>query len=69
MENKDNFSSVYPCPKCGKKYQHKNSRRTHLLYECGKEPNFKCPYCTHKCKQIGNLRKHIALRHTPMIFE
>lgn len=56
--------NIFPCPKCGKIYQYKNSRKNHIMYECGKEPNFKCPYCVYKCKQAGNLRRHIILRHS-----
>ncbi|RZF39442.1 hypothetical protein LSTR_LSTR000963 [Laodelphax striatellus] len=57
----------FPCPTCGKIYLRKNSRRTHMLYECGKEPNFKCPFCTHRSKQPGNMRRHVALKHTDLV--
>ncbi|XP_039284611.1 longitudinals lacking protein-like [Nilaparvata lugens] len=57
----------YPCHKCGKVYLHKASRRVHTLYECGKDPNFKCPFCAHRCKQVGNMRRHVALKHTDIV--
>ncbi|KAH0952313.1 hypothetical protein HN011_005727 [Eciton burchellii] len=38
----------YRCEKCGKGYQHRGTLLRHTRHECGKEPQFKCPYCAHR---------------------
>ncbi|XP_020288351.1 zinc finger protein 629-like [Pseudomyrmex gracilis] len=43
----------YRCEKCGKGYQHRGTLLRHTRHECGKEPQFKCPYCLHRTKQRG----------------
>ena len=53
----------YKCRTCGKLYRWKNSLYTHVRLECGKEPQFQCPYCPHRAKLKGNLQKHIKLKH------
>lgn len=35
----------------------------HARNECGKDPNFQCPYCPHRTKQRGNLKMHIMSKH------
>lgn len=62
-------NSSYPCSKCGKVYKYKNTRRHHEIYECGKEPALQCPYCSYRCKQAGNLRRHVCLRHTEKVIK
>lgn len=47
---------------CGRKYNTEASYRYHL-YECGREPSFKCPYCTYKGKRNTTLNKHIRAKH------
>ncbi|KAL6263990.1 hypothetical protein P5V15_004071 [Pogonomyrmex californicus] len=39
----------HPCPKCSRIFEKKGSLSRHLLYACGKEPRFKCPYCQYCC--------------------
>lgn len=56
-------SGCFPCDGCGSSYRHKRSLQKHMRLECGKEPQFHCPYCPMKMKQKGNLRKHISNRH------
>jgi DNA-directed RNA polymerase subunit RPC12/RpoP len=52
------------CSKCGKAYLHKPTLRRHILYECGKEPQFNCPYCPYQTKRNSNLLRHIrSARH------
>ncbi|XP_076238078.1 zinc finger X-chromosomal protein-like [Calliopsis andreniformis] len=51
----------YRCETCGKGYQHRATLVRHTRHECGKEPQFKCPYCAHRTKQRGNLYQHIRL--------
>jgi len=53
----------YRCEKCGKGYQHRGTLLRHTRHECGKEPQFKCPYCAHRSKQRGNLYQHIRTNH------
>jgi DNA-directed RNA polymerase subunit RPC12/RpoP len=53
----------YRCSNCGKVYRWKNTLLRHLRLECGKEPQFHCPYCPYRAKRKGNLQKHVLLRH------
>ena len=53
----------FGCSACGKLYRWKNNLYRHLKLECGKEPQFHCPYCPHRAKRKGNLEKHIELKH------
>ncbi|PSN32885.1 hypothetical protein C0J52_13333 [Blattella germanica] len=53
----------FPCPDCGKIYTWRTSLTRHRREECGKEPQFQCPYCTKKTKLKCNLRKHIKNCH------
>lgn len=49
----------FRCSKCGKAYRHKPTLRRHTMYECGKEPQFRCPYCPYQTKRNSNLLRHI----------
>ncbi|XP_036145503.1 zinc finger protein 99-like [Monomorium pharaonis] len=40
----------FACAKCGRSYRRKDSLQRHKHWECGKEPQFKCPYCPQRCK-------------------
>ena len=53
----------YRCERCGKGYQHRATLVRHTRHECGKEPQFGCPYCAHRTKQRGNLYQHIRTNH------
>ena len=53
----------YRCDQCGKGYQHRATLLRHTRHECGKDPQFQCPYCTHRTKQRGNLYQHIRTNH------
>lgn len=57
------LTKKYPCPTCGRKYTHLQSVAQHLRYECGKDPQFKCPQCDYKAKQKCNLKAHLARKH------
>lgn len=48
---------------CGKVYSNRATLRRHERYECGKEPQFGCPYCPKRCKRKSNLFSHIRIRH------
>ncbi|XP_011298988.1 longitudinals lacking protein, isoform G isoform X14 [Fopius arisanus] len=54
---------AYQCPRCNAGYTYKKTLQTHLKYDCGKEPRFKCPYCNKKDKCSSNVYKHIRMRH------
>jgi DNA-directed RNA polymerase subunit RPC12/RpoP len=51
------------CKQCGKSYNWKQSLNNHVKMECGKEPQFSCPYCPHRAKHKWNLQKHVKMRH------
>lgn len=53
----------YICTTCGRTYSLQASLYNHKKFECGKTPNFICPYCPHRTKQKGNLKTHIKKRH------
>lgn len=53
----------FPCPTCGKVYLRSRSLWRHRNYECGKEPQFHCPYCNHQTKQKSSLKVHILRIH------
>jgi len=54
---------LYPCKKCGRAYQWKKTLLRHVRMECGKEPQFQCPYCPQKSKLKCNLKQHILHKH------
>ncbi|KAE8747890.1 hypothetical protein FOCC_FOCC005503 [Frankliniella occidentalis] len=54
---------VYPCDRCGRTYVRKDSLSRHLQWECGKEPQFQCPFCPQKCKRKSHQLRHIQRQH------
>lgn len=56
----------YHCPICNAGYTYKKTLKTHMKYDCGKEPRFKCPYCSKRDKCSSNIYKHIRMRHDGM---
>lgn len=54
---------LYACPDCGKVYRWKKNMMSHRRFECGKEPQFQCPYCPHRSTQKSNLNTHIKKLH------
>ncbi|KAF2903395.1 hypothetical protein ILUMI_02796 [Ignelater luminosus] len=54
---------TYDCPDCGRAYKLKSSLRNHRKWECGKEPQFKCPCCAYKAKQKMHLVRHLDRVH------
>lgn len=51
------------CRDCGRFYKLKSSLFNHRKYECGKEPQFKCPICEYSAKQKGNFKEHMFRKH------
>ncbi|KAF2895316.1 hypothetical protein ILUMI_10859, partial [Ignelater luminosus] len=58
-----NDGSGFACPDCGRIYKLKSSLRNHRKWECGKEPQFKCPYCVYKAKQKMHMARHMERMH------
>ncbi|KAF2905476.1 hypothetical protein ILUMI_00696, partial [Ignelater luminosus] len=58
-----NDGSGFECPDCGRIYKLKSSLRNHQKWECGKEPQFKCPYCVYKAKQKMHMARHMERMH------
>ncbi|CAH1964243.1 unnamed protein product [Acanthoscelides obtectus] len=56
------------CPNCGRAYKLKSSLRNHMKWECGKEPQFNCPYCSYKAKQKMHITRHIERMHKVIDF-
>ncbi|XP_043284401.1 longitudinals lacking protein isoform X26 [Venturia canescens] len=54
---------AYHCPRCNSGYTYKKTLKTHMKYDCGKEPRFKCPYCNKRDKCSSNIYKHVRMRH------
>lgn len=70
--NKSNSSqqpTPIQCPHCGKMYKHKRSLWLHKKYECGKEPQFCCPFCplSRRFTQKHNLDSHIRKHHSVLV--
>ncbi|XP_066250071.1 longitudinals lacking protein, isoforms A/B/D/L-like [Euwallacea similis] len=53
----------HACPDCGRIYKLRSSLRNHQKWECGKEPQFKCPFCSYKAKQKMHMMRHTERMH------
>lgn len=53
----------YPCPDCGRMYKLKSSLRNHQKWECGKDPQFQCPFCVYRAKQKMHIGRHMERMH------
>lgn len=53
----------FVCSICGRTYKLKSSLRNHQKWECGKEPQFKCPFCIYKAKQKMHMARHMERMH------
>lgn len=58
----------FDCGICGRTYKLKSSLRNHQKWECGKEPQFKCPYCVYKAKQKMHMARHMERMHKDVDF-
>ncbi|XP_049861479.1 serendipity locus protein beta-like isoform X2 [Schistocerca gregaria] len=56
-------TDLYICHMCCKTYKLQSSLVRHIKYECGKPPQFHCPYCTEKSHHKYNLEVHIKRKH------
>lgn len=50
------------CDKCHRAYKWKKNMRQHQKLECGKEPQFVCPFegCNYKAKVKVNMKQHLS---------
>lgn len=60
---------TFECKNCSKRYIQKQTLNRHLQYECGKAPQFQCPWCQYCAKQKSNLLTHIRKRHSSFLVE
>ncbi|EAA09485.4 AGAP005245-PG [Anopheles gambiae str. PEST] len=59
----------FACPDCGRTYKLKSSLRNHQKWECGKEPQFQCPYCVYRAKQKMHIGRHMERMHKERYFK
>lgn len=64
-----NGSGGFACPDCGRVYKLKSSLRNHQKWECGKEPQFQCPYCVYRAKQKMHIGRHMERMHKERYFK
>lgn len=57
----------FACARCGRSYRRKDSLQRHKTWECGKEPQFKCPYCPQRCKRKAHWQRHVRRQHQDQI--
>lgn len=61
-------ASGFACDVCGRIYKLKSSLRNHQKWECGKDPQFKCPYCSYRAKQKMHMARHMERMHKEIDF-
>jgi hypothetical protein len=57
---------IFSCSKCNRRYCSKMSLIRHLKCECGKEPHWRCLYCSYAGHYKASLQGHIRRRHEGM---
>lgn len=53
----------YICPNCQKVYNARKNLARHVNSECGKEPQYSCPYCEYKNYRRNEIKKHAKNKH------
>ncbi|RZF39419.1 hypothetical protein LSTR_LSTR000940 [Laodelphax striatellus] len=61
------FNNKFVCQGCCKVYKYKRSLNTHQRLECGKEPQFQCPYCDKRSHQKQALKSHVFAKHSELL--
>lgn len=56
--------SRFVCERCNRSYMRKDSLQRHVQWECGKEPQFHCPFCPQRCKRKAHWQRHIRRQHS-----
>lgn len=57
------YTVRHNCPDCGKSYKWRHNMLQHRKRDCGKPPNFLCPYCEYGSRQKNNLTRHVLSQH------
>ncbi|KAH1008463.1 hypothetical protein HUJ05_009017 [Dendroctonus ponderosae] len=65
--NAHRIKGSFSCDKCERKYIRKDSLQRHQTYECGKEPQFSCPFCGQRFKRRSHQLRHISRSHPDKI--
>lgn len=55
-----------PNPGCNRVYKTRPGIYTHLKYECGVEPKFRCQHCLKSFKRKWSYQSHIIHVHRPL---
>lgn len=53
----------YECQTCHRRYSARKNLVRHLTLECGREPQYKCPYCSYSKHRRNELKKHLEKKH------
>ncbi|PSN32902.1 hypothetical protein C0J52_13322 [Blattella germanica] len=56
-------SGSFKCERCGNCYTYKKNLSRHVKLECGKEPQFQCPFCPKKTKHKNHMLRHVRSQH------
>jgi len=65
----NNGGDGFACPDCGRAYKLKSSLRNHQKWECGKDPQFQCPYCVYRAKQKMHIGRHMERMHKERFYK
>lgn len=59
----------FKCPNagCNREYKTKPGIYTHLKYECGVEPKFRCQHCLKSFKRKWSYQSHVLHVHNPLM--
>uniref|UniRef100_A0A6P7FX26 Longitudinals lacking protein, isoforms A/B/D/L-like n=1 Tax=Diabrotica virgifera virgifera TaxID=50390 RepID=A0A6P7FX26_DIAVI len=55
------YEKYFHCETCGRAYKYKHTLKSHIKYECQKDPKFFCLECDYKTKIKANLTKHMRV--------
>jgi uncharacterized Zn-finger protein len=69
MNNNGGDGGGFACPDCGRAYKLKSSLRNHQKWECGKDPQFQCPYCVYRAKQKMHIGRHMERMHKERFYK
>ncbi|KAJ8924945.1 hypothetical protein NQ315_001108 [Exocentrus adspersus] len=53
----------FACHQCGRLYKYKCNLSCHMRYECGKDRQFNCTFCTKSFHHKSTLKRHLLLVH------
>lgn len=67
LNKRSHAHGIFTCTTCSRTYIRKDSLQRHILWECGKEPKFQCPFCPQKCKRKSHHIRHIQRQHRDVV--